>query len=149
MIINLKLENNEIEKQINNILSSSIRKIVREELKALVMEEINNVSQNQIKQAVDQIPNTLKTIVQRQVASLLGHSSLVSQQDVRKELKALFDFAFPKDYLELIMTGVIESTLNQVANARLDAIASAETESVLREYKNTIREKLKDFVNRV
>ena len=149
MIINLKLENNEIEKQINNILSSSIRKIVREELKALVMEEINKVSQNQIKQAVDQIPNTLKTIVQRQVASLLGHSSLVSQQDVRKELKVLFDFAFPKDYLELMMTGVIEATLNQVANARLDAIASAETESVLRGYKNTIREKLKDFVNRV
>jgi len=149
MIINLKLENNEIEKQINNVLSSSIRKIVREELKALVMEEINNVSQNQIKQAVDLIPKTLKTIVQGQVASLLSNSGLVDQYGVRKELKVLFDFAFPKDYLELMMTGVIESTLNQVANARLDAIASAETESVLREYKNTIREKLKDFVNRV
>lgn len=52
-------------------------------------------------------------------------------------------------YLELMMSGLIETTLSQVVNARLDSIGKDETESVLLNYKNTIREKLKDFVNHV
>ena len=47
------------------------------------------------------------------------------------------------------MSGLIETTLSQVVNARLDSIGKDETESVLLNYKNTIREKLKDFVNHV
>ena len=48
-----------------------------------------------------------------------------------------------------MVSGLIEATITQVAQARLDAIGSAEAESVLRDYKNTIRENLKAFVNRV
>ena len=150
MIINLRLENNgEIEKQINDIIQSSIRGIVREELKNMVMEEVNKVSQNQIKRAVDQVPNTIRELTKEHVAKLLPPHNGDAQRYLKKELNDLLNFAFPKEYLELMMAGLIEATITQVAQARLDAIGSAETESVLRDYKNTIRENLKAFVNRV
>ena len=150
MIINLRLENNgEIEKQINDIIQGSIRGIVREELKSLVMTEVSKVSQNQVKQAIDQIPDTIRSLVKEHVATLLPPHNGDVQKYLKKELNDLLNFAFPKEYLELMMTGLLESTITQVAQARLDAIGSAETESVLRDYKNTIRENLKAFVNRV
>lgn len=150
MIINLRLENNgEIEKQINDIIQGSIRGIVREELKSLVMAEVSKVSQNQVKQAIDQIPNTIRELTKEHVASLLPPHNGDAQRYLKKELNDLLNFAFPKEYLELMVSGLIEATITQVAQARLDAIGSAETESVLRDYKNTIRENLKAFVNRV
>lgn len=150
MIINLRLENNgEIEKQINDIIQGSIRGIVREELKSLVMTEVSKVSQNQVKQAIDQIPDTIRSLVKEHVATLLPPHNGDAKKYLKKELNDLLNFAFPKEYLELMMTGLLESTITQVAQARLDAIGSAETESVLRDYKNTIRENLKAFVNRV
>jgi len=150
MIINLRLENNgEIEKQINEIIQGSIRGIVREELKSLVMAEVSKVSQNQVEQAIDQIPNTIRSLVKEHVASLLPPHNGDAQKYLKKELNDLLNFAFPKEYLELMMAGLLEATITQVVQARLDASGSAETESVLREYKNTIRENLKAFVNRV
>lgn len=152
MKITITLDDAEMDNQIHNAISQAVKSIARDEMQAIVHEEVLKISSARISQTVDDIPKILRTEAQKAILKHLSPDGTLPENGgaaVKALVQQIFNMAFPANYLELILTGRVEATLEEVARKRLTQIENQACKDVLEEYKNTIRDNLKAFVNRV
>lgn len=152
MKITLTIDDAEMDGLLKDALSQAVKSIARDEMQAIVHEEVLKISSNRISQTVDDIPKILRTEAQKAILKQLSPDGKLPPNGeiaIKEHVQQVFNMAFPPSYIELILTGRVEATLEEVARKRIAQIENQACKDVLEEHKNTIRDNLKAFVNRV
>lgn len=153
MKITLTIDDAEMDGLLKDALSQAVKSITRDEMQAIVHEEVLKISSTRISQTVEDIPKILRTEAQKAILKQLSpEGNLLTpngESAIKGHVQQVFNMAFPPSYLELILTGRVEATLEEVARKRIAQIESQVCKDVLEEHKNTIRDNLKAFLNRI